>query len=111
MACPEPAAATVRSALHGYAQRCRAARQAGYSTNGAKVQGHRLLSRGDIQAALQYDGVELARAMARAATPDIITMLTNDACDDKARPVDSIRASLLLLELGGFLKRRGGRRA
>ena len=88
-----------------------AARQAGYSTNGAKVQGHRLLSRGDIQAALQWDGVELARAMARAATPEIITMLTNEACDDKARPVDSIRASLLLLEIGGFLKRRGGRRA
>ncbi len=87
-----------------------AARQAGYSANGAKVQGHRLLARPEIQAAFQYDGLEMARALARTHLPEEIKMLAQMASDESLRVIDSVRAHRLLMEIGGYLKSRRGRR-
>lgn len=87
-----------------------AARQAGYSPNGAKVQAHRLLTRPEVQAALRWDRGEMARALAQSYMPEIITSLAKEADDDRWRLVDRARARHLLMEIAGSLKWRRGRR-
>lgn len=88
-----------------------AARKAGYSRKGAKVQGCRLLARPDIQAALRIDGSQGARLLALSYLPEELGHLVKDATDDSLRVLDRARAGRLLMEIAGFLKQRRGRRA
>ena len=88
----------------------KAARQAGYSAKGAKVQGHRLLAMPLVRLAMRCDPVEMSRLFIQSVTPRIIDDLMADATAPGARMVDSARALRLLMEVGGMVERRRRRR-
>ena len=87
-----------------------AARKAGYSKNGAKVQGFRLLARPEIQAAMRCDGHTAVRILAASSMPEMIDRLAEDIYYDNMRDIDRHRAGRLLQEIAGVVRSRQGKR-
>ena len=83
-----------------------AARKAGYSAKGAKTQGHRLLKRPEIQRAIEFGGIDAARAIAASAIPDIVERTINESRNLGLRTVDRARNIRLLSEITGLQQRR-----